>query len=685
MYSRLKKLFPSLPPAFSALLKFTLFFFFAAVSCSSRTPLEKSYGNDSYYFTGLVKLNEGEKKSALKDLYKAAEKGSPLVSRRSYEKLIELETSKKKNTLCKKLVSVFPDEDALLLCCTEYSLQEKWSDIKKLTSDINLKESSNSLVLLRMKALLKTKASEFKKEFLYWCTERPFTKTHAEFVQEAEKDLPLDGRIKLRLEFYNKKYAETSVKAKLFLDEKRELTEQLISDTGKSLLYGSKDFLSNAERMENLASEEKGEKVFFAWFYAGRLYEKAGNSKALTSFEKAFKSGSDSKHKDQALWYYLSLSLKSNPASALKALSEVGSYISDREYFDDFFEELSLTLLSKNNAALFKEAALLAQRYASEEISAQFSYTAACILHSQNQNGNTLSPEENSFLQYALKSGTDIYYKFLAAKRLSFTKEEFMDLALSTGKKRTTEINREAEILLNGYADFGLPQFIYDEWKKAGQNVGTECAQKAAQVLYDYSSRNPDFIPQSLRIAARAVNLHEKEITPELLKLAYPRYYADDIKKCAEEFSLEEYHLYALIRSESFFDKDVYSVAGAKGLTQLMDSTAGDIARKLKYTDYDLTEPHTNIRFGSFYFEEMVRRLDGSLLHGFFAYNAGITRVRTWIKKIPVNKNQKDLFLEMLPYSETRGYGRKLTGASVMYALIYYEKTPSEVIEEIFK
>ena len=81
------------------------------------------------------------------------------------------------------------------------------------------------------------------------------------------------------------------------------------------------------------------------------------------------------------------------------------------------------------------------------------------------------------------------------------------------------------------------------------------------------------------------------------------------------------------------------------------------------------------------------------MLLGFFSYNAGITRVRRWSQStmIQFGKKEKmpiDLFLETVPYAETREYGRKLAGAAVMYEWLYSENSDINfigIIEKMIK
>lgn len=171
------------------------------------------------------------------------------------------------------------------------------------------------------------------------------------------------------------------------------------------------------------------------------------------------------------------------------------------------------------------------------------------------------------------------------------------------------------------------------------------------------------------------------QTTEEMYRLAYPRLYAQEISAAAQEYGLPEHLIFALIRSESFFDAAVSSHAGAVGLAQLMPATAGDIARKLKVESYDLTDPQTSINFGSFYLAELAGRLDGSIIEALYSYNAGITNVRNWKKYFP--DLPEDLILELIPFTETRNYGKKIVSAAAVYGDLYYNKAHSDVVAEI--
>ena len=128
-----------------------------------------------------------------------------------------------------------------------------------------------------------------------------------------------------------------------------------------------------------------------------------------------------------------------------------------------------------------------------------------------------------------------------------------------------------------------------------------------------------------------------------------------------------------------------------------MESTADDQAKKLKLGEnYDILDPETNLRMGTHYLANLISRTDEkNELLALYAYNAGLTNVRNWGRSFrndwsttgrPMQKPvgiSMDLFLESLPFTETREYGRKVISAAAMYAYLYNGILPSETVREI--
>lgn len=117
-----------------------------------------------------------------------------------------------------------------------------------------------------------------------------------------------------------------------------------------------------------------------------------------------------------------------------------------------------------------------------------------------------------------------------------------------------------------------------------------------------------------------------------------------------------------LIRQESAFDVGAVSSAGAKGLMQLLPSTAKGVAKKIgvKYAEKRLTtDPNYNITLGRAYVDDLLGRFGGSYVLAAAAYNAGPSRARDWIYTYG-DPRQRGIdvidWIESVPFDETRNY-----------------------------
>lgn len=665
---------------FSALL---LFFSLALTSCTPGNAGEEQYGSDRNYFLALKLLDQGSLSKAKKLLSSSQKSKDPLIARRSKEALVPLLTSEKKAKLLTSITETYNDREALTLACSTYLNAEEWSRIIALTNGRDINELPLSVSYARLTSLLKKNDSRFNSEFYSWCTKQAFTQSHYELTRKVNS---LPKEIELRKLVFERKYLPALEGLSELAEEKGSLFEvQLVSDLGKAMLYGSNDFLSNASFMEELSIHLSNEGKFYALFYAGRLYDKSkvNQAKASARFMNAFQTAKNKAQSDNAFWYYLKSEMKISPERSLEAIKKYGNSISDPFYYDDFFDELSQKLLKNRMWNLYYQAALVSYGKASKESSAKLNYVAARLI----QMGLVKESEENTSLLFnrALDSGSDWYYRTLSAGQLSMTAEEADYVFKNFGHKR--ESTGEADRLLSGYADFSLAERIYPEWQKVREKTSCECAKKIALYLNSLATEENDYYTQSLRIASWHANHPDSELDLSMLNLVFPRNFSDHMKKVCEEFNIPQYEFYALVRSESFFDPRVKSSAQAKGLSQLMDTTAGDVARKLKVTEYNLSDPYTNLRFGAYYFAELKSRLSGSTLLALFSYNAGIKRVRNWIKESERETGfanlPMDIFLETLPFAETREYGRKNISAAIIYATLYQGIPPYQTIDSL--
>ena len=154
------------------------------------------------------------------------------------------------------------------------------------------------------------------------------------------------------------------------------------------------------------------------------------------------------------------------------------------------------------------------------------------------------------------------------------------------------------------------------------------------------------------------------------LELRFPLRHRELVEAQAEQHQLDMSWIFAVIRQESAFMRDARSHAGAMGLMQLMPATARYVAKKqLKQKPPKksaLLEADTNIGLGSAYLRQLLDRLEGSPVLATAAYNAGPHRVDKWL---PPQDLDADMWVELVPFNETRRYVR-----SVMYYMVIYEK-----------
>ncbi|WP_296091812.1 transglycosylase SLT domain-containing protein [uncultured Treponema sp.] len=662
---------------------------FTGFGCAQNNSLQKKYGQDSAYFMALLSLENGNQRQAEHLLKQAEKKASPLIARRSMEKLSQLGNVQERINRSYSLYKKFPDEETKLAAAKEFFENKEYARVIRFTEKIDLKNCLNETAYYRLSSMHKKNDSRFSKEFFEWCVSRTFSDLHYKLFCETFKSEETEESkvIQLRADVFTKNYVAAYSNAKSLLESKKFLFPQILSDAGKSFLYGSNSFFSNAIYLDSIKNSLPDDCKFYADFYSGRLYDKADayKTRALNRFVLAMQESLSDANFDNALWYYLNCLLRISVPKTIDAISQYKDEWKAPSYFDDFFETLSVRLLSLHAwNDLFKTADLIYGK-ASPEISAKYSYISARLIQENFiKPSKEKSEEEHRLFSQALQSGSDLYYRFLAIKKLELAKTKAEEIIFSVGNKKEIQPDIQAEKLLLGYADFGLKEFIYPEYQKLQDKIGIECAEKIAEFLSQCGKGQ-----ESIRIASRRLFSKDQPFQKKLLELSFPQYFKESVQKSCQDFSQPEYLLYGLIRSESFFNPNAKSNAGAKGLTQLMEGTAADVARKLKVAQFDLMDSATNIRFGSFYLEELRRRLDGSSILAIFSYNGGISRVRSWVKsanlEFGTSDLPKDLFLEAIPFSETREYGRKVVSAAAMYGYLYYGLSTSQVVEEIMK
>ena len=158
---------------------------------------------------------------------------------------------------------------------------------------------------------------------------------------------------------------------------------------------------------------------------------------------------------------------------------------------------------------------------------------------------------------------------------------------------------------------------------------------------------------------------------PFLKQERYPVEYADLISTYSELNGLEPAYVASVILAESSYNPQAVSAANARGLMQLMEETAGDIAGWLgEDFDWDaMFDPETNIRYGCYYLGRLMRRYDNDMRTASTAYHQGPGMVDRWLTD--PNNSADGRTLAVIASDATRVYVERILRYYEKYAEIY--------------
>jgi len=171
----------------------------------------------------------------------------------------------------------------------------------------------------------------------------------------------------------------------------------------------------------------------------------------------------------------------------------------------------------------------------------------------------------------------------------------------------------------------------------------------------------------------RAIQAADRTVRDHNFELRYPVPYRDVFSEYARSHGVDEAFVFGIVRQESRFISDAKSAAGAAGLMQVMPSTARLVAQRIGLRNYrqkGVTDVPTNITLGTGYLRMVLDQLGHPLLAS-AAYNAGPSRARRWRDAKPL---EGAIFVETIPYPETRDYVKKVMSNAVFYAAILEKK-----------
>jgi soluble lytic murein transglycosylase len=256
------------------------------------------------------------------------------------------------------------------------------------------------------------------------------------------------------------------------------------------------------------------------------------------------------------------------------------------------------------------------------------------------------------------------YYAMLAARRLQ--REPWAPSAgidsLATDSGMLEALAR-AELLLH----LGMEseaQLEYD-WVASEAERSVEATLTAAHAF-----RQRDLAPRAIRLGNKALSSGAAR-DERLYEVLYPLAFQGALTREAERHRLDPALVAALIRQESSFEPRATSPAGARGLMQIMPAVGRQLASAEDYHMWDaelLYQPDVSLELGTTHLAGLMNGY-AHVAHALAAYNAGSSRAKRWLEK--PGTNDPEVFVERIPYRETRDYVRIILRNRELYRSMY--------------
>ena len=259
------------------------------------------------------------------------------------------------------------------------------------------------------------------------------------------------------------------------------------------------------------------------------------------------------------------------------------------------------------------------------------------------------------------------YYAMLAARRLH--RDPWVPTARTdTVVKDSAMLGalRRAELL----ADLGMEdetELEYD-WIASRAEQSVEATLAAAHAF-----RERDLAPRAIRLGNRALSSGAAR-DDRLYRVLYPLAYEGALTREAERHRLDPALVAALIRQESSFEARATSRVGARGLMQIMPAVGRQLASAEDYHTWDaelLYQPDVSLELGMVHLAGLLSGY-AHVSHALAAYNAGSSRAKRWLEK--AGTQDPEVFIERIPYRETRDYVRIILRNRELYRSMYGAK-----------
>ena len=276
-----------------------------------------------------------------------------------------------------------------------------------------------------------------------------------------------------------------------------------------------------------------------------------------------------------------------------------------------------------------------------------------------NRTGNTTL--ENALLLETAQKHSWEFYGLLASERTGGIAVEIEYPGLNLSDDPVTAL--AVEMMSDGYGKMASSMLYTTNECDPGRRAAALCLmgeyRESLALLRGYD--------RELRYTGTGL------LPDSLLCYYFPAPFRELTESTVSGMNIDALIITGLMRQESYFNRWARSWVGAKGLIQLMPGTAGDIARWYDLpilSGNDFYIPEKSILYGSLYLARQNTAFNGSAVLALTAYNAGPGNASKWMEAFPLDSSDPELFIEQIPFTETRGYVKHVLANTWTYSEI---------------
>lgn len=277
------------------------------------------------------------------------------------------------------------------------------------------------------------------------------------------------------------------------------------------------------------------------------------------------------------------------------------------------------------------------------------------------------------------------YYSFLLAKKHPHLYQTVFEKLMDKQAQLNLKINNKESLdykILNHIKAFSeLKELeLYEEAHEILAKIETGSSDMSTQLFLLEAFKKTNKLDKVVINSMRMFNNNPAGRDLINLQDIFPLSNKTIIENVLKDYkieSLKTFFILSLIRQESAFNPLAISSANAKGLMQMLPSTAKEVATKNKLKNYSLENPEDNLTLGINYLSHLLKKFDGNKVHALSSYNAGPTATKRWLK-YRSHLSTED-FIETIPYKETSLYIKLIMRNFMVYQLLYQDKDINKV------